>query len=320
MSLLVVHVHVQVKPEALVDEKKALPILIRQATIYPQGRMQNALLKGIEIDQNVLSIPTAALVSDDNSIPALIGSRMSKSMGLNKGDFLTVRWRDAQGKFDANEVKIVEIINTAASDIDIGQLWIPLDRMRKMTSMPEEATMIVLEQNSQFNNKISGWQYKNLDFLLKDLRSAMQVEQIGDSIFYIVLLLLAMLAIFDTQILSLYRRRKEMGTLMALGMTRNNLIQLFTLEGAMHAVLAAVVGAIYGAPLFIYLATTGIKMPGGVDEMGFGLGDALFPIFSVGLIIKTLLIVLAITTIVSYIPTRKISRLKPTDALRGKLT
>jgi len=314
------HSKIPVELQQLVDEKKALPILIRQATIYPQGRMQNALLKGIEIDQNVLSIPTAALVSDDNSIPALIGSRMSKSMGLNKGDFLTVRWRDAQGKFDANEVKIVGIINTAASDIDIGQLWIPLDRMRKMTSMPEEATMIVLEQNSQFNNKISGWQYKNLDFLLKDLRSAMQVEQIGDSIFYIVLLLLAMLAIFDTQILSLYRRRKEMGTLMALGMTRNNLIQLFTLEGAMHAVLAAVVGAIYGAPLFIYLATTGIKMPGGVDEMGFGLGDALFPIFSVGLIIKTLLIVLAITTIVSYIPTRKISRLKPTDALRGKLT
>lgn len=314
------HSKIPAELQQLVDEKKALPILIRQATIYPQGRMQNALLKGIETDQNVLSIPTAALVSDDNSIPALIGSRMSKSMGLNKGDFLTVRWRDAQGKFDANEVKIVEIINTAASDIDIGQLWIPLDRMRKMTSMPEEATMIVLEQNSQFNNKISGWQYKNLDFLLKDLRSAMQVEQIGDSIFYIVLLLLAMLAIFDTQILSLYRRRKEMGTLMALGMTRNNLIQLFTLEGAMHAVLAAVVGAIYGAPLFIYLATTGIKMPGGVDEMGFGLGDALFPIFSVGLIIKTLLIVLAITTIVSYIPTRKISRLKPTDALRGKLT
>ncbi|HMN25694.1 MAG TPA: FtsX-like permease family protein [Ignavibacteriaceae bacterium] len=314
------HSKIPVELQQLVDEKKALSILIRQATIYPQGRMQNALLKGIEIDQNVLSIPTAALVSDDNSIPALIGSRMSKSMGLNKGDFLTVRWRDAQGKFDANEVKIVGIINTAASDIDIGQLWIPLDRMRKMTSMPEEATMIVLEQNSQFNNKISGWQYKNLDFLLKDLRSAMQVEQIGDSIFYIVLLLLAMLAIFDTQILSLYRRRKEMGTLMALGMTRNNLIQLFTLEGAMHAVLAAVVGAIYGAPLFIYLATTGIKMPGGVDEMGFGLGDALFPIFSVGLIIKTLLIVLAITTIVSYIPTRKISRLKPTDALRGKLT
>ena len=81
----------------------------------------------------------------------------------------------------------------------------------------------------------------------------MQVEQIGDSLFYIVLLLLAMLAIFDTQILSLFRRRKEMGTMMAMGMTRNNLIQLFTLEGAMHAALAAVVGAIYGAPL-VYLS------------------------------------------------------------------
>ena len=53
---------------------------------------------------------------------------------------------------------------------------------------------------------------------------------------------------------------------------------------------------------------------------GFSIGNVLYPIFSFGLIIKTLLIVLGVTAIVSYIPTRKISRLKPTDALRGKLT
>ncbi|MBI9071085.1 MAG: FtsX-like permease family protein [Melioribacteraceae bacterium] len=314
------HSKVPTELQQLVDEKKALPILIRQATIYPQGRMQNALLKGIETDQNILTIPSFVLVNDDGYIPALIGKRMSKSMGINKGDYLTVRWRDAQGKFDANDVKIVEIMKTNSAEIDVGQLWIPLERMRQMTSMPDESTMIVLEKNSAFNKTVGKWQHKDLDYLLEDVRAAMAVEAAGDSLFYIVLLLLAMLAIFDTQILSLYRRRKEMGTLMALGMTRTKLIQLFTLEGSMHAILAAILAAIYSTPLFLYLASDGIGLPEATAEMGFAMGDVLYPLFSFGLIVGTIIIVLLITTIVSYIPTRKISRLKPTDALRGKLT
>lgn len=307
--------------QQLINEHKAVPILIRQATIYPKGRMQSAMLKGIKSDQKVLTIPTSVLIEKSGYIPGLIGERMAKNTGLSKGDVLTVRWRDTRGTYDANEVMIVEVMSTNVMEIDNGQIWIPIDKLREMTAMPNEATMFVLGKNSTFNKNLSGWDYKNLDFLLKDTRAAMKVEQVGDSLFYIVLLILAMLSIFDTQVLSIFRRRKEMGTLMALGMTRSNLIQLFTIEGAMHAILAAVVAAIYGTPLMLWLYSAGISLPGGTaDSFGLAIGDAIHPIFSAGLIIGTILIVLTITTIVSYLPTRKIARLKPTDALRGKLT
>ncbi len=45
-------------------------------------------------------------------------------------------------------------------------------------------------------------------------------------------------------------------------MTRSKIIQLFTLEGAMHAVLAAVVAAIYGFPLLMYVAINRIWFTG----------------------------------------------------------
>ncbi|MBZ0199231.1 MAG: FtsX-like permease family protein [Ignavibacteriaceae bacterium] len=307
--------------QQLVDEDKALPILIRQATIYPKGRMQSAVLKGIKPNQKVITIPAYVLNEVNGYIPGLIGERMAKNTGLSKGDVLTVRWRDTHGTYDANEVKIVEVMSTNVMEIDNGQIWIPIDKMREMTAMPDEATMFVLGKNSKFNKSLFGWNFKSLDFLLEDTRAAMEVEQAGDSLFYIVLLVLAMLSIFDTQILSIFRRRKEMGTLMALGMTRSNLIRLFTIEGAMHAILAAVAAAIYGTPLLLWVYSSGIAMPGGAsDSFGLSIGDAIHPIFSAGLIIGTTLIILMVTTIVSYLPTRKISRLKPTDALRGKLT
>jgi ABC-type lipoprotein release transport system permease subunit len=297
----------------LIADKKAVPILIRQATIYPNGRFQNALLKGIQPDQEILTIPSSVLKTDEVAIPALIGSRMAKSTGLKIGDYVTVRWRDANGTFDANEIKIVEMMKTDVSDIDNGQLWIPIEQ-------PNEATIIVLGKEFQFSTKLDNWNHKDLYFLMTDLRALFLSKSIGGSIFYGVLLLLAMLAIFDTQILSIFRRRKEMGTLMALGMTRSKIIQLFTLEGAMHAVLAAFVAAIYGLPLLIYIAKTGYSLPEASDSFGYAMGNRLFPTFSAGLILGTTLLVLCVTTIVSYLPTRKIAKLKPTDALRGKLT
>ncbi len=306
--------------QKLVGENKATPILIRQATIYPHGRFQSALLKGIAPDQTILSIPSSVLKTDEETIPALIGSRMAKSTGLTIGDYVTVRWRDTNGTFDANEIKIVEMMKTDVSDIDNGQLWIPIEKMREMTAMPNEATIIVLQKGSRFSENVDNWKHKDLEFLTRDIRALYLTKSIGGSIFYIILLLLAMLAIFDTQILSIFRRRKEMGTLMALGMTRSKIIQLFTLEGAMHAVLAAFVAAVYGIPLLMYVASTGYGLPEATDSFGMAIGNRIFPTYSAGLIIGTTLLVLMVTTIVSYLPTRRIAKLKPTDALRGKLT
>ena len=95
-------------------------------------------------------------------------------------------------------------------------------------------------------------------------------------------------------------------------------MRLFTIEGAMHAVLAAGLGAIYGIPIFINQAKNGIPMPEGTDDMGLAISDSIIPVYSIGLIIGTIFFVMIAATIVSYIPARKISRMKPTDAIRGK--
>ena len=306
--------------QSLIHSNLALPILIRQATIYPQGRFRSVLLKGIDPNQKVLTIPSTFLKSIDGTIPALIGSRMAKSTGLQTGDNLTVEWRDIHGTFDATEVKIVEVMRTSVQEIDNDQIWIPLDSLQTISAIPDQATIIVLSKNAHPLQNFSGWKFKDLGFLLQDLHALIRSKTVSASIMYLILMFLAMLAIFDTQVLSIFRRKKEMGTLMALGMTRGKVIRLFTLEGAFHGVLAAFLSAIYGIPLLIYVAKTGWEMPGAADSIGIAIGEKLFPTYSAGLILGTILLVLIVTTIVSYLPTRKIAKLKPTDALRGRLS
>jgi putative ABC transport system permease protein len=306
--------------EALVKSGQGTPLLIRPAAIYPEGRFRTILLKGIDPMQNVLSIPSSLLKNGQGLIPALIGTRMAKSTGLHKGDELTIQWRDAHGTFDARTVNIADVVKTSVQEIDNGQVWIPLDKLQSLSAMPGHATMVVLKKNSPPQAMISGWQFRSIDYLLEDLHAIVRSKRIGGSIFYAVLLFLAMLAIFDTQVLSIFRRKKEMGTLMALGMTRSRIIELFTLEGALHGILAALVAALYGIPLLGYVARTGWALPGATDTVGFAIGEKLFPTYSVGLVAGTTALVLVVTTIVSFLPTRKIADLKPTDALRGKMS
>jgi len=49
------------------------------------------------------------------------------------------------------------------------------------------------------------------------------------------------------------------------------------------------------------------------------IAEKIFPYYSFSLIIVTIIIVIISATIVSYMPARKISKMKPTDALKGKL-
>jgi len=309
-------------PEEVAGEistNKMTPVLITQATIYPQGRMQSVLLKGIPPGQKILALPTEKLGGQSFEIPVMIGTRMAEATKLKSGDIVTIRWRDVNGTFDAAEAIVAGLFRTNVPKVDNGQIWLPLQRLQAMMQLPDQATILVTAPGTEQKGKIKGWQFKDQNTLLTEIDQIIQQKKIGWSVLYIILLLSAMLAIFDTQVLSIFRRQKEIGTEIALGMTRGQVIRLFTLEGSMHAVFAAILAAIYGIPLLYLQAKNGIMMPENSDDYGIAIAEKIFPVYSLGLIISTILIIFLTATIVSFIPARKISQMKPTDAIRGKI-
>ncbi|MBN1895224.1 ABC transporter permease [bacterium] len=303
-----------------IEEGRAAAVLIAQGTFYPNGRMQSVLLKGIDPDQSVIKIPSGALKAENGTIPAVVGGRMAETTGLSEGDAVTVRWRNRHGAYDATEVTIARVFKTYALSVDAGQIWIPLDSLRRMMEMPDEATLVVLSRGSGLPGSLPEWTVKNPAFLLSDIDQLIRSKSIGGSVLYVALMGLAMLAIFDTQVLSIFRRQREIGMQMALGMTRGQVIRLFTLEGALHSILAAAIAAVYGIPFLAVLAARGFGVPQSSDSSyGIIVAEKIFPRYSAGLVLGTVLVIFITTAIVSYIPARKIAGMKPTEAIRGKI-
>lgn len=312
--------HQQLTPEISkqINAGNLTPVLFTQATIYPQGRMQSALLKGVDPNQSILKIPTGDLNNVQNGHSAIIGRRMADDTKLDVGDQLLIRWRDKNGMFDAIEITIAAIFKCDVPSVDNGQIYIPLTVLQEMTNMQNEASILVAGENAQLE-EIEGWTYKDPDFLLAEFDAIIQSKKAGGTILQGILLIIALLAIFDTQVLSIFRRQKEIGTYIALGMTRKQVVGIFTVEGGAHSILAALVGAVYGIPLFIWLNTIGLSFGSQNADMGITIAEKIYPYYSVGLVITSLILVVVSATIVSYMPARKISKMKPTDALKGKL-
>jgi len=304
---------------AEIESGDMVPVLITQGTIYPEGRMQSILIKGIDPEQALLELPTGRLDTAVAAVPAIIGSNMAQANKLKKGDYATIRWRDANGTFDAAEIFIAEIFTANVPTVDVAQVWIELERLQSMVAMPDEATILTFRNPENRAGEAEEWRLMTYKTLVSEVDEMIKTKSVGQSIFYSILLILALLAIFDTQVLSIFRRQKEIGTYIALGYTRREVVSLFTVEGAMHAVLAAVVGAIYGIPFLMWFAQKGISLGMSSADYGFAIADTMYPVYSGSLIAGTTLLVLISTTIVSYWPSRKIARMNPTEALRGKL-
>jgi ABC-type transport system, involved in lipoprotein release, permease component len=305
--------------DTLVSKGNIAAILITQGTIYPSGRIQSILIKGISSNQKLLKIPSSLFIKNSEEVPALIGRNTATDNRIKEGDLITLRWRDVHGTFDAGNIKVIGIFDADVPTVDMGQIWLPLDRLQKMMDMPGEATILVWNKEEQRSTIAQGWKFKTNEVLLKSITDLIKMKSVGGIVLYIILMSLAMLAIFDTQVLSIFRRQKEIGTYIALGMTRGEVVGLFTIEGSLNSVLAGLLAALYGIPLLAMQASHGMSIPGGSKGFGLAVADRIFPTYSLGLIVTTILLILLTTTIVSYLPSRKIAKMKPTEALRGKI-
>ena len=294
------------------------PILVHQATIYPQGRIMSISMKGGFPKNNFIKVPLKKVLNTNYKYPAVIGKRMAESTKLTIGDEVLIRWRDKNGTYDADRITIVDIFDSDVPTVDTGQLWLDLNTLWQMTGLKNEASFFIAN-TSYKPSVLQDWKFKSQESLLKLITDLVNQKKYQQGIIYFLLMSIALLAIFDTQVLSIFRRQKEIGTLIALGMTRSRVIKLFTLEGSLYSFFSLLLGGVYGFPLFYFLSLNGFPVPPADQKLGIAIGDFIYPVYGFSLVFGTILTVLISATIVSFLPAKKISKLNPVLALKGKL-
>lgn len=305
--------------EKHIENGRLIPVLYSPGVIYPGGRMLNAVVKGIPAGQELLRLPSSDLRSKDGIIPAVIGKAMARSTKLQVGDTFTLRLKNSSDAYDALELQVASIMNCPVPSLDIGTVWIDLDSLLAIKQLSPVATVLVMRDKALSSLPAHDFRYIDESEFFADLNQMVKTKASGQMMPFSMMIFLAMLAIFDTQALAIFKRRKEIGMLSALGMTKGQIIRLFTTEGVLYMLSAIATAAVLGFPFFYYFAAKGFTLPKGYDSFGIaGFDEPLKFHYPLPLVLATLLFMLLLTGFVSWIPARKIAKLKPTEVLRGK--
>ena len=128
-----------------------------------------------------------------------------------------------------------------------------------------------------------------------------------------VLFVIALTVIGNTMLMSVFERVREIGTLLAVGVKRAQVLQLFVLEAALLGVLGGVAGAAVGQVALGIISSVGIPfaMPGTSSVA------MLRPHTGWAYTLIAIAIAVVGALIASALPARRASRLNPVEALRN---
>lgn len=204
------------------------------------------------------------ILSDSNKGSVIIGNLLAQRMRVKPGDEITIVSNTLDKVINAIDVKVAGIFTTGTEEFDRLSCFIHIEDAQKIlqTSAAEHLRISLksmdglMKARDDFNKefdqvglKVKSW------YELSDLFRKVEIfynTQTG--IMYFILMFIVGLGMMNTFSMSLTERVGEIGTLRALGQTRQSLFVQFMIESFYLCTIGLVIGL-----LTAYLMITGIN-------------------------------------------------------------
>ena len=265
---------------------------------------------------------------DDHAV--LLGQTLAKNLNVGVGDTVVVLTQGYRNVMAADLYAVKGLLRTGSPDVDRAMMIMTLPDAQFLFSMEDRFTEIVLRtRDFRAAKHYAGLLRSELDedryevmpwkALMPDLQQMRALDDAGNYIFYLFLVLLVGFEIFNTTTMSMMERVREFGVMMSIGMKPRQIGLLVGLELAMKVVLALGVGVLITFVAVQILKDNPIPITGELqqlyEELGFTVEGISFSARPVIFVFP--MIAVATVALVSIIyPILRIRRFSPVEALR----
>ncbi len=259
---------------------------------------------------------------------AVLGQNLAKDMNVTIGDQVFVTFRNAQGTYDSVELNVAGIINSPDPQVNNSSIYINITDAQRILNT-DRVTELVLktEDYREFKKyepdlvksfpgmKVYDWERLGQDFLAIGQAKA---KAIGFLLFFIAII--AVIGIINTMLMSVFEKKREIGTMKALGMTDGEIKTVFVFEGLLIGVLGNLIGLAAGILLNLYFAVYGMDITALIGSSNLDLGYKVMGVvkagWDTGAIFRAVIVSLIVSVIASYYPANKTAKLQPAECLR----
>lgn len=284
--------------------------------------------EGVEPDKeqilsSSLRIPKGANLSADDPNGIILGLGLAANLGIDVGDTVVLMANTATGSVNAVECRVRGFFATMSKAYDDVALRVPLTIAHRLLKVDGAHTWALLltetEQagptlrtlRQRFANEslvFTEW-IELADFHVKAV--SLLAKQAG--VMRVIIAVIIVLSIFNTMMMSVMERTGEIGTAMALGLTRRGILRMIVVEGAMLGIVGGLLGLALGTLLAWVISRIGIPMPPPPGQSWGFLGEVMV---TGRLAADAFLLAVGSTLVASIIPARTASGMVIVDALR----
>jgi len=261
------------------------------------------------------------LLPDNESDAVVLGKGLAESLNAKPGDYLTLMTPTVTGSLNAIDVRVAGIFQTGVKELDERAVKMPISGAQQLLQTTKVEKLLVFLRDTETTSAVRADLTKSLGKAVEmkswsELASFYhQVVLLYNGIFGFLGLIVFAVVVFsvaNTIVMSIFERTREIGTLMAIGISRGRVWRMFFLEGLMTGILGGVLGLAAGALLAFLINSGNVMLP---PPPGYTVGYKLTILLQTPVLMTAFLISVVTATLSSILPALKASRLKIVDAL-----
>ncbi len=315
--------------------EKALPSINSGVMIYRNEKTSNSRVIGLDFSRtNFFNGKNNWMLDgslpEENSQAVLITEGFAQKTGLTTGDKFTFIGKTAIGGTNGMTAKISGIIHIGDSDFNGSTFFIDWQVLSSLLRMNNNALEILVltkegitgSQTNELIRSIQNLDEENIEaipwYKVSLLVQMFQFVDIMFLFFALFFFLLACSVIFNTTMMSVLERKKEIGTLLALGLEAKTVSYLFLLESALISAVSSLAGIIAGAAAIFIMHTYGIDLGalGGNSMSGMNFSSWIYPNLNFGRYVLVFCTGVFTACAACIIPARLTLTVQPAEALR----
>lgn len=285
--------------------------------------LESVILVGTDLERYQKIIPlNEYLISGELRVGAdnvLIGSELAKDLGVEVGSKL--RLDTGQDSSDSSSsgddvssnsaiVNIAGIFELGVRELDARYVYLDLKQAQSLLSLPGGITVIDLTVEDIFEAEEVAAQVGRLTSLQAEswiktnaqLLSGLTAQSLSSNMIVVFVAISVAFGIASVLSVSVVQRTREIGILRAMGATRQQILRIFLVQGAIFGLLGSIVGSGVSYVLVWSFNT-------------FGPNIFTIPI-SINLILVTMSLATLTGVIAAAIPARRAAALDPVVAIR----
>ena len=259
--------------------------------------------------------------------PISIGYKLAEKLKVGIGSKINIQFTKPDSTIKAKNFKVCGIFKSGDSKYDETTVFIPQDIAWKLAEEDELIHQIIVAIDdkadlSETTNELGEHIPENLvqNYIERFPEMAYSIESMDMTmyIFMIIIILALLFGVINTLVMSILERKREIGVLLAIGMTKSKIRMMITIESIIYGIIGGPLGMLLGYLLIQYFGQNGLDLSGFSQGMeAFGMESIVyFQMPAKYYFIYGSLIFIA-SIIGALYPARIATKLNPIDAIKS---